>query len=196
MGYDDDHVTIDRLPNPKWSKQKLEIRRSRGLFPWWVWPVAILAALGTFLIIWFGAVLPAKRSAEGAVATPTATPTTQAATATPTGLPAVPPAQPSATLPPPTAAVAPTATSVVVPTPAGPITVGSTVHITGTGGDKLRVRSGPGLNYTTIKLVPDGYEFKVLEGPQSANGYEWWRLEDAEGTIGWAVANYLQTVSP
>lgn len=194
MGRDQEPVTINRLPDPKWSKQKLERRpRRKGLIPWWVWPIALLVAIATFIVVWFGIVLPGIRASQGSIETPTPTPTTHPTQPPPTGLPVVPP-----TSPPPTSSAPPTAVpspiSTVVPPPPGDITVGIRVRVTGTGVDKLRLRSGPGLNYVTVILVDDGHEFQVLEGPQSANGYEWWRLEDSEGTVGWAASNWLAPV--
>jgi hypothetical protein len=194
MGHDDEPVTIDRLPNPKWSKQKLEVRRRRALFPWWVWPAAILGAVGAFLIVWFGIILPGMQATPAVVSTPTPTATTVPTQPPPTGLPAVlPTSVPTQLSLPPTAV--PTVVPAVVPTPSGDVAVGGKVRVVGTGTDKLRLRSGPGLNYTTVTLIEDGHEFDVLEGPQSANGYQWWRLQDSEGTVGWAVANYLQPIT-
>lgn len=190
MGRDQEPVTINRLPDPKWSKEKLELRPMRkALFPWWIWPIALLVAVATFIIVWFGIVLPGIRASQGVIETPTPTPTIQPTQPPPTGLPVVPP-----TAIPQTPTTAPSPIPTVLPTPPGDITVGIRVRVVGTGVDKLRLRSGPGLNYVTVTLVDDGHEFQVLEGPQSANGYQWWRLEDSDGTIGWAAANWLEPI--
>lgn len=194
MGRDQEPVTIDRLPDPKWSKQKLELHPKRkALFPWWIWPIVILVAIATFIIVWFGIVLPGLRASQGIVETPTPTATLQPTQPPPTGLPSVPPTSPPPTQGVPTAVSSPIPT--VVPTPPSGIAVGIRVRVIGTGADKLRLRSGPGLTYTTVTLVNDGHEFQVLEGPQEASGYQWWRLEDTDGTIGWAAANWLEPIA-
>ena len=74
--------------------------------------------------------------------------------------------------------------------------MGLRVRITGTGTDKLRVRAGPGTDNATLMIVTDGTEFKVLEGPQTQGGYAWWRIEAADGTVGWAVEQFLQPIGP
>jgi tetratricopeptide (TPR) repeat protein/SH3-like domain-containing protein len=56
-----------------------------------------------------------------------------------------------------------------------------------TEGDRLNLRSGPGLNFEiTAKLERDS-RVTLLEGPKKADGYAWWRVQTADGTIGWAV---------
>lgn len=190
MSYNDEPKEIGQLPNPKWSRQKMEMRSHKALFPWWVWPLAILVAIAAFLIVWFGFVAPSLRGAPAA--TPTPTPTVQPTQPAPTGLPPIPPT--GVVTPQVTPAVVSTRTPAPIPTPSGSIAVGSKVKVAGAGADKLRLRSGPGVNYTTIALVEDGREFEVLEGPQAANNYQWWRVKDSQGTIGWAAANWLQPI--
>ena len=48
------------------------------------------------------------------------------------------------------------------------------------------------LGMLTEYTVRDGTEFTVLEGPEHANGYTWWKLEAADGTQGWGAANWLR----
>lgn len=186
MSYDEDPKEIDRLPNPKWSKQKMDLHPRKALFPWWVWPIVILAAILTFIVVWFGFVLPSIRAKEVALYTPTPTVTP---TPLPTGLPPVP-----ATAE-PTAFIMPTATVFVIPTPSGEIAVGGKVRVTGTGAARLNLRENPSTTATILTRVEDGTEFTVLEGPTAADGYQWWKVQNAGGTItGWAAANYLQPI--
>ena len=188
MSYDEDPKEIDRLPNPKWSKQKVELHPRKALFPWWVWPVVILAAILTFIVVWFGFVKPSLRAKEVASYTPT--PTITPTPLPPTGLPPVPPtAQPTLNI------VIPTRTPDAIPTPSGSIAVGGKVRVTGTGTARLNLRENPSTSATILTRVEDGRELTVLEGPQSADGYQWWKVQDAGGTItGWAAANYLQPI--
>lgn len=76
----------------------------------------------------------------------------------------------------------------------GDVRVGGFVEVRGTAGLGVRVRSGPGLNYTTNKIYEEGTRFKVLEGPQAIDDLQWWRLEDPSGVIGWAAGDYLTPV--
>lgn len=77
------------------------------------------------------------------------------------------------------------------------IKVGDYVQIANTGGDGLRIRSGPGTDQPPLFLGMDAEVFKVKEGPIEANGYIWWNLAapyDANRQ-GWAAANFLNVVA-
>ncbi len=76
----------------------------------------------------------------------------------------------------------------------GPISAGGYAEVQGTGTLGVRLRTGPGLNYTTNKVADEGTRFKVLEGPQQADEFQWWRLQTQDGTIGWAAGTYLRPV--
>ena len=72
------------------------------------------------------------------------------------------------------------------------IKIGVEVKVIGTGAEGLSFRSGPGVNDARLKTVYDGEVFTVLEGPEEASGYRWWRLQDEEGTAGWGVHTWLE----
>ncbi len=80
--------------------------------------------------------------------------------------------------------------------PPGVIGVGAFVQISGTGGDGLRMRDQPGLEGEVLFLGLEAEVFRVVEGPQSADGYTWWFLAAPydESIRGWAVANFLTVV--
>lgn len=184
MPYNGEPREIDHLPNPRWSKQSMDLHPRRALFPWWVWPLAILAAVLTFVIVWFGLVAPSLRAGQAVV--PTATPTPTPTVAPPTGLPPIPPT--TAPTPPPTNTPEPTRA------PSGTITVGGKVRVTGTGAARLNVRQQPGTSAPVVTRAEDGHVFTVLEGPQTADGYQWWKVQDDQGVTGWAAANWLEPV--
>jgi uncharacterized protein YgiM (DUF1202 family) len=102
----------------------------------------------------------------------------------------------------PTVVTLPTATNTPTPeptpTPSMPteIEVGGYVKVVGAEADALSYRSGPGLNYARLTIVKDGTTLKVLEGPEEADGYTWWRLEDEDGFIGWAADDWLEPTLP
>ncbi|MCK4470349.1 MAG: SH3 domain-containing protein, partial [Anaerolineae bacterium] len=100
----------------------------------------------------------------------------------------------------PTVAPLPTATSTPKPTPTPSvpteIKVGVYVKVVSAEADELSYRSGPGLNYARLSIVKDGTILEVLEGPEEADGYTWWRLEDEDGDIGWAADKWLEPTLP
>jgi hypothetical protein len=85
------------------------------------------------------------------------------------------------------------------PTSAPRITVGSTVVVIGDRG--INVRLGPGTDQGVVDVADPGDQFIVLDGPQPANGLNWWQIRSLDGSIiGWAAENdgttdLLQAVS-
>ena len=144
----------------------------RGL-PLWPLAVIVLLILAVFIAL-----------ANPFAPSPAPTPTIVV-------IPTVTPALP--TLPP-----QPTSTPTPRPTPTLPteITVGGYVKVIGAEADQLSYRSGPGLNYARLTIVKDGTVLEVLEGPEEADGYTWWRLEDEDGFIGWAADDWLEPTLP
>lgn len=105
-------------------------------------------------------------------------------------------------IPAPTATVIlPTAMS---PTPSlspaeletGRIQVDTMVKINGTGGDGLRLRMEPGVSAAPIYLGKEGEEFLVIDGPNRADGFNWWKLRSEKDSSrnGWAAADYLAVI--
>jgi hypothetical protein len=106
---------------------------------------------------------------------------------------------PSATLP----GITPTSPFDVTPTPQasttpvlGTIVPGVYIQIAGTGGDGLRLRTGPGLDNEVRFLGLEAEVFQVQDGPRQEDGYTWWYLvapvDDSRN--GWAVAEYLAVI--
>ncbi len=58
-------------------------------------------------------------------------------------------------------------------------------------GDCVNVRGGPGLTAPVLSCLPDGALVTVTDGPVTADGRLWWRLEG----LGWAAGDYLVGVS-
>ena len=67
-----------------------------------------------------------------------------------------------------------------------------------TGGDRLNLREGPGLNFDIRDRLESGTVVTLLEGPRKANGYAWWNLRTVEGVEGWSVERVEeeQTLQP
>lgn len=106
-------------------------------------------------------------------------------------IPSTPGAPPASPRPPsPSATPAPAAPS-SAPAPPGPLRPGVRAVVAGAG-DCVNVRESPGTSAKVVQCLPDGARLKLEEGPMTADGYQWWRLEG----LGWAVSNYLSALAP
>ncbi|MBE9474339.1 MAG: hypothetical protein IMY85_05570 [Chloroflexi bacterium] len=108
---------------------------------------------------------------------------------------ALPTATPTLPTPTPTETETPAATD-FPPPPPGDIAIDAYVQVTGTGGDGLRLRAGPGLDREVRLLGGEDEVFLVQDGPQQVDSYTWWYLMGPfdESRHGWAVANFLRVV--
>jgi hypothetical protein len=103
---------------------------------------------------------------------------------------AIPQAQPSATVALPTFAASPSL-------PPGKFDIGTTVQVVGVDVNGLNVRSAPGYSGSRLFLALENDTFVVVGGPQTADGLEWWKIQDPDDSarVGWAARNYLMGVS-
>ena len=109
----------------------------------------------------------ANAEAERALALPTNTP--------------VPIIEPTATFTP--EVVPPTATP--VPVVGGTLTVGQPARVEVPGG--LNIRQAPSTAGVLVTRLGFGVRLSVLEGPTSADGYIWWKVDDGQGNVGWGA---------
>ncbi|MBZ0282806.1 MAG: tetratricopeptide repeat protein [Anaerolineae bacterium] len=67
-----------------------------------------------------------------------------------------------------------------------------------TEGDRLNLRSGPGLEFEILVKLERDTVVTLLEGPRKNDGYNWWRVQTVAGEIGWAVERVEteQTLQP
>jgi len=72
---------------------------------------------------------------------------------------------------------------------------GGQATIRTTEGDSLNVRSGSGTGFAIIFKAAPGTLVDLLEGPVSANGYQWWRIRLPSGQEGWAVESAANEVT-
>ena len=63
---------------------------------------------------------------------------------------------------------------------------GATKARTTHGGGSLRVRSNPGVSASVIGHINSDEEFLIVDGPQCADGYTWWKIND-NSLIGWVA---------
>jgi hypothetical protein len=85
--------------------------------------------------------------------------------------------------------------SAPTPTPEPMLRADGFAVVTGTGGAALNARSSPGRDGEIVARLREGQNVRILEGPESADDFEWWRVE-ADGANGWAAAPYLAPVDP
>lgn len=112
------------------------------------------------------------------------------ATATPT-VTLVPTATALPTLT-PTDTPVPTATATPVPE----VMPGAQVIVTGTEGQQLSLRAGPALTQDRLRVVEEGAVLTVLQGPEVADGFQWWKVQTDDGLVGWVAGNWLVPVAP
>lgn len=60
-------------------------------------------------------------------------------------------------------------------------------RVTYTDGTGTRLRSEPATDADLRTTMAEGTAFTVLDGPFCADGYKWWKLQLADGTVGWAA---------
>lgn len=78
------------------------------------------------------------------------------------------------------------ATAVPAPPPAANVlAVGNQARITAPNGLNMRAAATTGGNL--ILQLGTGQVVTIVEGPISADGYTWWRIDDGAGNSGWAV---------
>lgn len=164
--------------------------------PWYGSNLVRLIIVAVLLLIILLLILRACSSrqtpAPGAQTAPLPTAAAPAGAAQPTYTPTVGAVPITATLP-----VSPTI-AVTTPAPAptgGKFAINQQVQVAGTEGEGVRFRTGPGLSYVTTTILQDGDILTVVGGPETADGFTWWRLQTAAGAIGWATENNLQPVS-
>lgn len=86
-------------------------------------------------------------------------------------------------------------TVIITNTPV-PLAIGQRAAVHNVGNDELNIRNIPSLRESQILFrAPAGTVFEIIGGPQEADGFTWWQLNDQQFQVqGWAVAIYLQSV--
>ena len=74
------------------------------------------------------------------------------------------------------------------------LAAGCPAWVTRAGGLQLRMRSAPAIAADNIVArLPIGTEMTLEEGPQSADGFSWWRVTTEGGSSGWVAGENLVT---
>ena len=74
-----------------------------------------------------------------------------------------------------------------VPTVPQELSIGDAVIVQNTSNVGLRIRSGAGLDHSTIGNVSDGATGTITDGPRTANGYKWWKVDWDNAPTGWSA---------
>ncbi|MBX3051668.1 MAG: SH3 domain-containing protein [Caldilineaceae bacterium] len=77
------------------------------------------------------------------------------------------------------------ATATPVPVVGGLLTVGQPARVAVPGG--LNIRQAPSTAGVLVTRLGFGQRLSVLEGPTSADGYIWWKVDDGQGNVGWGA---------
>jgi uncharacterized protein YraI len=65
---------------------------------------------------------------------------------------------------------------------------GNDVHV---NDNDVNLRSGPGLSNGVISTYDFGTNATIVSGPTNADGYAWFEIEVAGGTVGWMASDFL-----
>jgi hypothetical protein len=103
----------------------------------------------------------------------------------------IPQALPTPTVPLPTPIPSPSL-------PPGEFAIGAAVEVVGVEGSGLNIRETAGLEGAPRFLAYDGDSFVLVDGPQTVDDLEWWRIEDPNdpNRYGWAARNFLTVTAP
>lgn len=85
----------------------------------------------------------------------------------------------------------PTATFTPTPAPGTALAVGQPARVVAPDG--LNMRDKPSPDGTLIIHISGGVRVKITEGPQTANGFNWWKVDDGQGNIGWVAERDAET---
>jgi hypothetical protein len=175
--------------DPDWKEPSSESgapgNRPRVTLPLWVHLVVLV---GIVILLCAGLVLIVRAIRGGRAAETPVAEVTETVAVAPTST--VPVLLPTATLEPPTA-------TVVLPTeppiePQQPkIGPGATVVVEGTEQEGLRLRSEPSTQGRVVVTLKEGTTVTVVDGPEEASGYTWWKVQTRGGREGWGAADWL-----
>jgi hypothetical protein len=165
-------------------KRQPHAKRPKVVLPPWA---LLAAAVAVVILLCVGLILVVRAIRnKGDDATPTAVATTAPGTVAParSTVELVIPADATATVVLPVGATEePFVFTEIAP--------GATVVVLGTGNAGLNLRAQPTTQGKLVGSATEGQELTVIEGPETANQLEWWKVKTADGTEGWAAGKYL-----
>ncbi len=178
-----------REPQSRSKKQRPD-KENQEPIPWrWLGMGVVVTLVGIALAISLINAFLSREPLPVAPLTPTIIVLTAPASVVPTMTPSLPPPSPIPTLTP-----VPTPDVAVAPEE---ITIGFYAVVANTEGLGVTIRGGPSTNNVPITVAEEGAFLLVLDGPLEGNGFLWWQVRLADGTEGWAAADFLEpSVAP
>jgi hypothetical protein len=166
-------------------------RRHEFLRYWYVPVAAALAVLVAIGVIWGSDKLFGGGGDNPASPTATATPSeSTTVTVTVTGTPPTPTTgTPTAGTQTPATVTGSPASGTRTPGATGP--TGQTRVITGTGGDCLNIRTGPGTASPAVDCLAEGTVVQLAGETQESGGITWVRINTESGHDGWVSGEFL-----
>ncbi len=137
------------------------------------------------ILLAFGTLLLAMLACGGfqVRVTPTPRPPTSTPAAEPTAAAQPSPTEAPTPLPSPTAAPSPSPTAAPVPTGLAP---GARARVAAGGG--LNVREQPTAKGKLLGRLNANAVVALLEGPTQAENYDWWKIDNGAGLVGWVAS--------
>lgn len=148
-------------------------------------PPRVVTALLVFSLIWLAPVLACGSFQPRPTPSPTPGITPMPADAISAAAPAATDTPAILIQPTPTPPPEPTPTFTPTPLPGTALVVGEPARVVAPGG--LNLRETPSTGGTLVTRLGVGQRVSVSEGPVSADGYVWWRVDDGQGNAGWAA---------
>lgn len=68
-----------------------------------------------------------------------------------------------------------------------PLVIGGEATVYPISGDLLNVREDAGRSFALVTQLAPGVVVTIQDGPQTADGFRWWKIQLPDGTEGWAV---------
>jgi hypothetical protein len=72
-------------------------------------------------------------------------------------------------------------------TPSSLMSLGVRGQVTIIDGTTLNLRADATTASAIVRVLPEGEFFQVMGGPRCADGFTWWQIQLADGTVGWAA---------
>jgi hypothetical protein len=197
FGEDDENATLQLEKTPRKSTGSQAVKKTKpmpksGLPALWANTRSRMMLIGGIIVLLLalagGVWLLNRNNSRAPLAQTPPKPTVAAAVQpTPTGF-----GDPTATVPAP-----PTPPPPAAPPP-GQIGVNAWVLVTGTG-SSLVVRDAPSKSGKRLGSIPDGSKAHVIDGPQSADGITWWKIDNYNSkdptASGWSAGQFLKATT-
>ena len=152
-----------------------------------------LRALLAASLIWLGPTLACGSFAPRPTPTPTLPAAVETTAQQATGASGGPVAEATPLLPveTDTPTPEPTATFTPTPIPGTALAIGQPARVIAPNG--VNMRAEPATTADLVRYLPSRLKVTIVDGPIDGEGYRWWKLDDAEGNVGWAVENDGET---